>query len=44
MLGVELWGGAKGSSHMGKGHRAGASVYFGRMSSLQTILVRIVTH
>ena len=37
MLGVGLWGGAKGNSHMGKGHRAGgggASVYFGHMSSL----------
>ena len=33
MLGVGLWGGAKGNSHTGKGHRAGASVYFGHMSS-----------
>ena len=32
MLGVGLWGGAKGNSHMGKGHRARASVYFGHMS------------
>ena len=31
MLGVELWGGAKGNSHMGKGHRMGASVYFGHV-------------
>ena len=28
MLGVGLWGRAKGNSHMGKDHRAGASVYF----------------
>ena len=34
MLGVVLWGGAKGNSHMGKGYRAGTSVYFGDMSSL----------
>ena len=27
-------GGAKGNSHLGKGHKAGASVYFGHMSSL----------
>ena len=33
MLGVGLWGGAKGNSHIGKGHRVGASVYFGHMSS-----------
>ena len=33
MLSVGLWGGAKGNSHIGKGHRAGASVYFGHMSS-----------
>ena len=33
MLGVRLWGGAKGNSHMGKGHRVGASVYCGYMSS-----------
>ena len=29
------WG--KGNSHMGKGHRAGASVYFGHMSSFLKI-------
>ena len=34
MLGVGLWGGAKGNSHMGKGHGVGAFVYFGNMSSL----------
>ena len=28
------WGGAKGNSHMGKGHRVGPSVYFGHMFSL----------
>ena len=33
MLRVGLWGGAKENSHMGKGHRAGASVYFGQLSS-----------
>ena len=33
MLGVGLWGGAKGNSHMGKGHREGASMYFGHLSS-----------
>ena len=26
MLGVGLWGGAKGNSHTSKGHRVGASV------------------
>ena len=35
MLGMGLWGGAKGNSRMGKGHRAGASVYFGKMSSFK---------
>ena len=34
MLGVGLWGRAKGNSHMGKGPRARASMYFGQMSSL----------
>ena len=34
MLGVGLSGGAKGNRHMGKGHRAGASVYFGHLSNL----------
>ena len=33
MLGVRLLDGAKGNSHMGIGHRAGASAYFGHMSS-----------
>ena len=32
MLGAGLWEGAKENSHMGKGHRAEASVYFGYMS------------
>ena len=32
LLGVGLWGGAKGNSHIGKGHRVGASVYVGHMS------------
>ena len=36
MLSVGLLGGAKGNSHMAKGHRAGASVYFGHMSSFFT--------
>ena len=39
MLGVGLWDGAKGNSHMGKGHRAGASVYFGHMSSFLCVCV-----
>ena len=34
MLGVGLWGRVKCNSHMGKGHRAGASEYFGHMSNL----------
>ena len=33
MLGVGLWSAAKGNSHMGKGYRVGASVYFGHLSS-----------
>ena len=33
MLGVGLWGGAKGNSYMDKGHTKGASLYFGHMSS-----------
>ena len=32
MLEVGLWGGAKGNSHIYKGHRE-ASVYFGHISS-----------
>ena len=35
MLGVGLWGWAKGNSHMGKGYRAGAFVYFEHMSSFR---------
>ena len=33
MLGVGLWGGVKGNSHVGKIHRVGTYVYFGHMSS-----------
>ena len=40
LLGVGLWGGAKGNSHMGKGHRAGASEYFGHISSLLLFLAQ----
>ena len=39
MLGMGLLGGAKGNSHMGKGHRAGAFVYFGHMSSFLSSFV-----
>ena len=34
MLGVGLWGGSKGNSHMGKGHRVGESLFTLDMSGL----------
>ena len=42
MLGVGLWGGAKGNSHIGKGHRTGASMYFGHMSSFLIFFYKII--
>ena len=42
MLGVGLRGGAKRNSHMGKGHRVGASVYFGHMSIFLCVFLFII--
>ena len=42
MLAVGLWGWAKRNSYIGKGHRAGTSVYFGHVPRFLLLLLLLL--